>query len=226
MKRLLVASRTRSDIDLPNYLGLYEFIVVPPSLFTSDGTFYKNSDKSDIAEQLYKLQSEDGNATGTTESRRVIILDGMAFVNAVDIVKSQIKNCKDFVRTFLNIIQSEINIFDCYDPQSLKSNTRANRTKGLSAIRYKIADSTKIGHLKTKEFLSSIETKMELTEYLSLKLKETLKIDYVLVYGNCCLTNISLDSSLFNYNQEEACTGIVLHALDVSRIDPFTLMFF
>ena len=38
MTRLLIASRTRPDIDLPRYLGMYEFSVVPRSLFTTDGT--------------------------------------------------------------------------------------------------------------------------------------------------------------------------------------------
>ena len=42
MKRLLVASRTRADIDLPKNLGMYELTVVPPSLFASDGTFYEH----------------------------------------------------------------------------------------------------------------------------------------------------------------------------------------
>ena len=42
MKRLLVASRTRVDIDLPKNLGMYELAVVPPSLFAPDGTFYEH----------------------------------------------------------------------------------------------------------------------------------------------------------------------------------------
>jgi len=176
-------------------------------------------------------QSNEMDCTDTdTHTKKVIIIDGMAFVNSVDIKKSQIKNCRDFANCFLNIINAEIKecnevqiIFDRYDPKSLKSNTRANRTKGLMSVHYKVSDSTKIGHLATKEFLSSIKTKMELTEYLSIKLKEALRKDFVIVYGNCCLTNIpSLDPELFNYNQEEADTGIVLHALDVCKNGPFT----
>ena len=231
MKRLLVASRTRADIDLPKYLGMYEFTVVPPSLFAPDGTFYKTSDEADPAVELRKLQNnEPSNEVVNTNSRKVIIIDGMAFVNAVDIQKFQIKNCSDFVKCFLNIIKTETKgyneariIFDRYHQKSLKVNTRANRTAGLSAVRYKVSDSTKIGHLKTKEFLSPIKTKIKLTEYLSKKLNDTLTLDFVVVYGNCCLTNISsLNQELFDYNQEEADTGIVLHALDRSKNDPFT----
>ena len=88
-------------------------------------------------------------------------------------------------------------------------------------MRYKISDSAKIGHLKTKEFLSVIETKIELTEYSSKTLIDTLTLDFVVVYGNCCLTNISsLNRELFYYSQEEADTGIVLHDLDVSKAIP------
>ena len=38
MSKLLVASRTRPDIDLPKFPGICEFPVVPLSLFTPDGS--------------------------------------------------------------------------------------------------------------------------------------------------------------------------------------------
>ena len=123
MKHLLVASRTRADIDLPNYLCMYEFTVVPSSLFAPDGTFYKTSDRADFAAEVRKLQNNDpSNEVGNTDSRKVIIIDGMAFVNAVDIQKFQIKNCSDFAKSYLNFIEAETKgyneariIFDRYD---------------------------------------------------------------------------------------------------------------
>ena len=91
MKRLLVDSRTRADIDLPKYLGMYKFNVVTPSLFSTDGTFYKTSDKADLASELRKLQNNDpSNEVVNADSRKVIIIDGMTFVNAVEIQKFQI----------------------------------------------------------------------------------------------------------------------------------------
>ena len=39
----------------------------------------------------------------------------------------------------------------------------------LSSVHYKVSNSTKIGHLETKEFFSENETKIELTKYLSKK---------------------------------------------------------
>ena len=47
--------------------------------------------------------------------------------------------------------------------------------------------------------------------------------DYVVVFDKTVLTNIAdLDNNLRNYNHEEADTGIVLHALDVSKRDSFS----
>ena len=67
----------------------------------------------------------------------------------------------------------------------------------------------------TKQFLSAIKTKNELTEYLSSKVQMQLDIEYVIVYGMTCIKNISdLDPELKNHTLEEADAGIVLHAID------------
>ena len=55
MTRFIVASRSRADIDLPHYLGTYEFSVVPRSLFSADGELYQSKDKSSIANEIVKL---------------------------------------------------------------------------------------------------------------------------------------------------------------------------
>ena len=77
--------------------------------------------------------------------------------------------------------------------------------------------------MTSKQFLSSVKTKNELTIYLSKKLKDQLNADFVIVFGNTCITNLDdLDSNLKQYSHEEADTGIVLHVIDVSRRDTFT----
>ena len=60
--------------------------------------------------------------------------------------------------------------------------------------------------------------------YLAEKVEIYLNnLDYVVGYGNTCITHMmNLKETLFDYNQEEADTGIVLHVLDVSERDPFT----
>ena len=88
-----------------------------------------------------------------------------------------------------------------------------------------MTDSTRIAHLDTKEFLASIQTKSELTKYLSEKLVQQLKVDYIVIHHKYLITNIlDLDPSLRNYSHEEADTGIVLTTLDVSKRDPFTYL--
>ena len=52
MNRLLVASRTRLDIDLPKYLEMSEFSLVPLSLFTPDGSLYYLKYKAANATEL------------------------------------------------------------------------------------------------------------------------------------------------------------------------------
>ena len=98
MTRLLVASRTRPDIDLPKYLGMYEFSVVPRSLFIIDGTLHQTNDKSVIAVELRKSQVVEENeesieqsSSSSSGTRKVIIFDGMAIVNRINIKKQKIK---------------------------------------------------------------------------------------------------------------------------------------
>ena len=40
MSRFTVAARSRLDIDLPGYLGKYEFSAVPRSIFTGEGDLF------------------------------------------------------------------------------------------------------------------------------------------------------------------------------------------
>ena len=92
--------------------------------------------------------------------------------------------------------------FDRYDPQSLKNNLRSNRTKVFSAVHYKVSDNTRIMHLLTKQFLSSIVTYNKRICHCIWKLST-----------NKCRKSRQLD----HYNQEKADTGIVCHAIDVTK---------
>ena len=47
--------------------------------------------------------------------------------------------------------------------------------------------------------------------------------DFVVVFDRSCFSNLAdLEESRKTYGQEEADTGIVLHAIDVCRVDPFS----
>ena len=52
MTRLVVASRTRPEIDLKYYLGKYEFSVVPRSLFSPNRKLLPTTDKSIIIREI------------------------------------------------------------------------------------------------------------------------------------------------------------------------------
>ena len=106
ISRFLIVCRTRHDIDLPSYLGDYEFSVVPRSLFTPDGQLYKSTDKSVILNEIENLtnQAQDvlfHTSSVPNEKNSVIIFDGMAIVNSISIENSKfIKTCEDFTNVF------------------------------------------------------------------------------------------------------------------------------
>ena len=77
--------------------------------------------------------------------------------------------------------------------------------------------------METKEFLVNNETNTDLTQYLAEKLVTALATAaYEIVFGNTCKTNIDINENLLDYNQEEADTGIMLHALDFTERKPFS----
>ena len=57
-------------------------------------------------------------------------------------------------------------MFDRYIAKSLKNRTRKKRTGGKE-LQYKFEDNTSLEKVQLKDFLSHIETKRELTVYLS-----------------------------------------------------------
>lgn len=125
----------------------------------------------------------------------------MAAVNKVDIKKSIIKSFADFSDVFVDWILDESFgynevrvIFDHYLKGSLKTQTTIWRTDDYFTV-YGVHDETKIGNLKTKEFLSSIKTKKDLTVFLSKKLASVLSdrsIRHITMYNTTCDTNVPM----------------------------------
>ena len=232
MSTFIVAARSRPDIDLPSYLGKHEFSAVPRSLFTEEGDLIRCNDKSKMtAEMLQWLPVENIGDEGDRDlDYKVIVFDGMAVVNKIDIKKLKLRSCKEFASAFVQKVKKESQgfdevrvIFDRYIEESLKSGTRTIRT-GSETICYKISDDTIIQHLTTKQFLSDIKTKQELTKYLSKKLFDVYHdVAFVVSYEFIGMSNISdLDVNLKDHCHEEADTCIVLHSLDVAKRNPFS----
>ena len=144
----LLASGSRPEIDLSFYLGEYELSVVPRSLFLADGVMYQ--ERQNLLSQIRKLRSleNESNDDPVTDASRVIVFDGMAMVNRINIKKSKVSTCHDFAESFSEIILSHVRceeirvVFDRYDENSLKSQTRCSRINGIAPVQYRATDTT------------------------------------------------------------------------------------
>lgn len=84
LSRFLITARKRPEIDLEESIGNYEFSVVPKSMFTDDGQPLLTTDKSKIMHEIESLVSTSTTTQSMEhDSRKVIIIDGMALVNKV-----------------------------------------------------------------------------------------------------------------------------------------------
>ena len=66
-------------------------------------------------------------------------------------------------------------LFDRYDGLSLKSKTTEDRTSGIQ-IQYTIEDDTIIKNITSEKFLSHLNTKRDLTKYLSCKIAKCCQL--------------------------------------------------
>ena len=155
----------------------------------------------------------------TKNEQKVIIFDGMALVNKLK-KNPYTKTCSDLSELFIQKIESEIKgfeivvlIFDRYQEESLKGETRRKRNKD-EATRYVINDQTNIQNISLKKLLGHWKTKQDLTEYLGNKVAHYLQNrTYAVINGTKCQTNIKiLNVLLSEHNQEEADTLMILCA--------------
>ena len=99
-----------------------------------------------------------------------------------------------------------------------------NWKKWDETVRYKISDDTVIENLTTKQFLSDIKTKQDLTKYLSMKLCYVFQnVAFAVSYEFTCISNISdIDARVKGHRHKETDACIVLYSLDVTKRKPFT----
>jgi len=156
---------------------------------------------------------------------RAIVIDGMALVNTVKKTDT-IKTCKDFAEVFVQRLvhlsrsYDEIRlIFDRYVQGSLKHKMTAKRTGG-NEVQYHVDDTVNLANIPLKQFLSHIQTKSELTDYLAdktLKHFSQHQVSFTVVSGTEAKSNnASLYENLKQHDHEEANTLIILHCLDIS----------
>ena len=98
MSRFTVASKSRPDVDLPGYLGKYEFSAVPRSIFTEEGDLIRSKDKCRITSEMLECLPIENIAKESADSGyKVIVFDEMAVVNNIDIKKMKLKSCSEFL---------------------------------------------------------------------------------------------------------------------------------
>ena len=90
--------KSRPEINIKEAVGLYEFTVVPRSLFARDGTMLHSSCKSALINILEKAGGPSTNTQEITAELKVAIVDGMAEVQSLDI-----QSGSRTVETWLNI---------------------------------------------------------------------------------------------------------------------------
>lgn len=235
--RLLIASRTRPEINLQEILSEYELSVVPRSLFATDGSLLHCSSKSQLMSLLESVQSPVGEnetaaipnipVTIQANSKSTVVVDGMVEVQSMG-KPHWVRTCLDLATHFISIITKkfisrydEIHlIFDRYDiDKSLKTSTRNTRLGKTVAVAYHITDSTNIGNVTMKKLLSHSSTKHELTEYFSKKILDMAKdisTTIVCAWSNKAESN-TFDASYLGSSQEEADTKLVLHGVEATK---------
>ena len=98
MSRFTVAAKSRPDVDLPGYLGKYGFSAVPRSIFRQEGDLIRSKDKYKItSEMLESLPIENIAEESADSGYKVIVFDGMAVVNKIDIKKMKLKSWSEFL---------------------------------------------------------------------------------------------------------------------------------
>ena len=112
-------------------------------------------------------------------------------------------------------------VFDRYITCSLKSRTRKKRTSGYE-IHHHIADDTNIATISLKRLLSHVETKQQLTVYLSeyvISEFEQLGID--ISYDSISKTNQEcLSAEILHHSHEEADAVLIMHCWEIARANP------
>ena len=168
--------------------------------------------------QLLECLEKSSESHSDAPSQQVIILDGAAIVNILRPVG--IKTFQDYaMKVFIPYIQSQLRVadrvdivWDEYIENSLKSQTRSKRGKG---IRRKVESTSQLPS-NWQAFLRIDENKVELFSYLADCAAElaTCK-EIITTKGQSVMCNMSRDvSRLCPCDHEEADTRIILHSLD------------
>lgn len=218
--RFIIASRSRPDLDMKEWIPKFEFGDVCRPLFACDGNMLLASDKSKIVTKL-ESQAKDVPATECDGCYDVIILDGMALLHKVR-KGPDMKNCEDLSQAYIQMLVHHASTFDevhlvmdRYLERSLKNLTRTKRA--TTKRQFVIGPKTNLQGVSMKDLLSNSKTKNDLVKFLCERALEysrkssSLK-NFCVTFGTDTFGNFEFDERLRSHSQEEADTLLILHA--------------
>ncbi|KAG1655742.1 hypothetical protein GQR58_024329 [Nymphon striatum] len=210
---LLVIAKSRPEYVVKDAIGNFEFNVTPPSNFHPDGSMIMLSSKSQLVPLIMKM-SAPGGASNVVQyeenvSIRVLIIDAMCLGMSASYDELRI-------------------VFDQYISGTLKETTREKRSLKLAHVHYHVNDDTEIKSIKS--FLAHIDTKAELTTYLSHNIishyrghiQKVLVMHHTTMLSNCPLPDIVSMPGMSSgrHSLEEGDQLVLLNACDVMHKDP------
>lgn len=245
--RILIASRSRHDIDLKSSLSKYEFTPLPRSLFTQEGIMHHCHAKSKLIGLLEKLPKTSAgcrisvNITGSADLpsqpyplTQVAVVDGMAELHCMG-KPVHLSTCQDFSAYFCHWMEDKFKsydevhlVFDSYITGSLKTATREFRQQKSEPVQYKITPSTVISKVTMTQLLAHDKTKDDLTDFLAQEFVVfgTKKVKKFVVSWQDKASASHMDVSRLANTQEEADTKIILHAVHLAERGAKTLHIF
>ena len=233
MTRLLVISRTRTNLDVAELIRTYEFSVVPHALFDSQGNILKCTDKADFLNDAVKVTGVSTEREANPLTQDVLVIDGMGVVNQLKITSDMLtiqQLAESFVSRLVKETMSYSNVvvvFDRYDDttSNLKKQTWSSRHK--EQIQYKNTRRTVIKNIKLKQLLSHPRNKKVLCEILAeMTISKFTSLDkqFLVIHGTTIVSNIP-GWTYVAHNQHEADTLLLcaikhLHHLYSDRSNP------
>ena len=123
--RMVIAARTRPEIELQEAVSKYEFSSVSRALFSTDGSLLPCQNKSklmNILEQLPKvdpteLQAQTDETTlprsgAVVHTQTAVVIDGMAVLHETLFQHGTNRTCKDLASQFIRAIENKMHSYD------------------------------------------------------------------------------------------------------------------
>lgn len=223
--RFMVLARSR-NMDLKSEIGVYEFSVVPKSLFSADGSLLMPTDEIKVLLHVESMPKQIESEFDYNE-KRIICMNGMDVLQEIKKTKTT-RTIKDLAKLYLENVVVRSQDFDEIRLifQDFKTDAIVQQTsRSLESARYFVNDNTNIANIQIKQFLGHIDTKAEISKYLSLHLLEHSRSSsnklkrFAVTFGTTTEGNFEIPTKLLLHNHDEVRTLTILHASTIAQHD-------